>query len=531
MDFATLTQHIINKTKILCGIEKFNTIEILSESISQNSEELLKYFNSLGYHFKHDKEVISFVEFIGILINDWGMSINDLAEATDFFLFDYSIPQISKEFDLLRFGENYNINIELKSQTTPEAQKKQLQKNVFYLNFLPSETKYYSISPTIKSYLEYDANSQTFREISPMDFISVIKNQEIKECTTEEANNFFDIKNYLVSPFNNVEKFLSEKYFLNDHQNNIVDDIIKNKSSVKYFGIKGHPGTGKTLLIYHIAKQLKNCGKKVVILHGAKLNSGQSKLICDGYDIHPVWKFNDIIDNHKFYDYIILDEAQRLRKDQIEKLFDTMPGSDSNFIISLDGNQTLGRQESKENAESIIEFIKSIGGNKYSLKDKFRSNPEMSNFIKLFLKYPLTTELKKSSNKNNNIMIKYFENRDIANKYLIKMETQSEWNVLNYAKSLHTVEELDKMVDCGKISHDIIGQEFDNVIIPMDYNFYYKKIVHEDKEFKFLDVTYSYYPLRKMLYQNITRTRNRIQIVVIENYELFDDLCSLISQI
>ena len=39
----------------------------------------------------------------------------------------------NKEFDLLRFGNNYNINIELKSETTTEDQQNQLKKNHFYL--------------------------------------------------------------------------------------------------------------------------------------------------------------------------------------------------------------------------------------------------------------------------------------------------------------------------------------------------------------------------------------------------------------
>lgn len=531
MDFLTLALHIVNKTKKISEVDKFEDLEILEEHVCQNSNELIKYFKELGYSFKHDKELISFIAFVLRLRNVWGMANDDIAENTDFFLFDYSIPQIAKEFDLLRFGSNYNINIELKSSTTPEAQKKQLEKNAFYLKFLPAETKYYSISPTINSYLEYESDTQTFKEIDPVEFISILKNQKVKEYNIEEANSCFEIKNYLVSPFNNVDKFLEDKYFLNDHQNNIVSEIKNMQNPTRLFGIKGNPGTGKTLLIYHIAKQLKKRGKKVVILHGARLNEGQKELRSKGYDIKPVKEFDNLMDNVESYDYIIFDEAQRLRRQQIKKFFKVAINTTSKFIISMDGNQTLGRQESKENAESILNFIVSSGGKKYSLKDKFRSNPEMSEFIKLLLKFPLTTNLKKTTNKNNNIMIKFFESRDSANSYLNKMEKNSNWNVLNYTKSLYTPEPIDNMINCGKVSHDIIGQEFDNVIIPMDSNFNYSKEIRDEKEYKFLTTTDSFYPLRKMLYQNITRTRNKLQIVVILNYELFDDLCLLVDRL
>lgn len=51
----------------------------------------------------------------------------------DHFYYNYNIEQISKEFDLLRFGENYIINIELKRKSTIEKMQKQLLKNYYYL--------------------------------------------------------------------------------------------------------------------------------------------------------------------------------------------------------------------------------------------------------------------------------------------------------------------------------------------------------------------------------------------------------------
>ena len=51
------------------------------------------------------------------------------------FHISYSIPQIGKEFDLLRITEKNILNIELKSEFTSKI-KNQLLKNRYYLKFL-----------------------------------------------------------------------------------------------------------------------------------------------------------------------------------------------------------------------------------------------------------------------------------------------------------------------------------------------------------------------------------------------------------
>ena len=46
----------------------------------------------------------------------------------------FKIPQISKEFDILRIGKEFVINIELKNEfTTEERIKNQLKQNKYYL--------------------------------------------------------------------------------------------------------------------------------------------------------------------------------------------------------------------------------------------------------------------------------------------------------------------------------------------------------------------------------------------------------------
>ncbi|HHT7191431.1 TPA: hypothetical protein ACTZ5N_004930, partial [Bacillus cereus] len=49
-----------------------------------------------------------------------------------YFYVGYKIPQIDKEFDLLRFGENYILNVEIKSIMQGDAAREQLVKNKYY---------------------------------------------------------------------------------------------------------------------------------------------------------------------------------------------------------------------------------------------------------------------------------------------------------------------------------------------------------------------------------------------------------------
>lgn len=544
MDFETLTRFIICEAKVLSG-QTFNNFEeflvVFEEFYSSITNELVR----IGYEFANKTELITFVKMVNLLYS-WRFTTAEISNFTDNFLYGYTIPQINKEFDLLRFGENYNINIELKSDSTPEEQEQQLRKNHFYLNFLPSKTYYYSISPNTSTYIEYVPEEDKFIIILPEDFFKIIKEQNIIRCTSEEADSFFEIKNYLVSPFNDVQRFMDGKYFLTGHQMQIINEIINSTENLKSFAIKGNPGTGKSLLIYHLAKQLISLGKKVVIIHGAKVNSGQIELNSRGFSIVGIKSFSSILKNSNQYDYIIIDEAQRLRQNskfqQLTELTSSIISSNTKFIISLDGRQTLSPEETIDNTTLLLEFIKK-NGDVFSLKDKFRSNPEMSKFIQLLFKIPIDREIEIIPNEKRNISVRFFFDRKSSDEYLKMRSSDNNWNILNYTKTLRgryfarRSEPLDNMSDFGQMSHSIIGQEFNNVIVPLDSNFYYEEGEQlnsnngKSRKFKFLKTTSSYYPLDKMLYQNITRTRENLELVIIENYNLFIEISKLLGRV
>ena len=78
------------------------------ESIDKIDTEEYNKLMTLKRH-----EICNLHSFCDVMIHE-GCSIGDF----DGFFIGYSIPQIGKEFDLLRFGKDFLINIEIKSEIT-----------------------------------------------------------------------------------------------------------------------------------------------------------------------------------------------------------------------------------------------------------------------------------------------------------------------------------------------------------------------------------------------------------------------------
>ena len=78
----------------------------------------------------------------------------------------------------------------------------------------------------------------------------------------------FRASEYLISPEEDPERFLQGKYFLTPAQDQVKSAFLKDLEAARgsaFFRISGKPGTGKTLLIYDIAKRLSERGRTLII--------------------------------------------------------------------------------------------------------------------------------------------------------------------------------------------------------------------------------------------------------------------------
>lgn len=427
----------------------------------------------------------------------------------------YKIPQISKEFDLLRFGEKYNLNLELKRVADERKIHRQLTQNQYYLGHLDSDTKFYSFVSASKQVFRLDDN-QNLERCTIDDLATVIKEQGAK--VQEDVDRLFEPTKYLVSPFNQHGKFLNGEYFLTSQQENFENRIcseIDNSNTYVFISISGNAGTGKTLLSYHLVKKYLEQRKRVLIIHCAQLNEGQNQLIEKNWDIISIKALNSV--KFQNYDVILIDEAQRLNEQQLTQIIDGVRHNNLACIFSHDARQRL--QTHEKTSDRCAEIERVSAKNWFRLTDKIRTNKEIGNFIKSLFDRSRTA----NDCHSPNIQIRYFKENDNVREFLSNLEN-SNWKVLGLTTSLHNAEPMtDYALPCQTTSHKVIGQEFDNVALVIDSNFAY---THEGYLFY---KSRTHYPPVDMLFQNLTRTRKKLMVVILNNREILNRCLSILS--
>lgn len=440
---------------------------------------------------------------------------NNISIVNRYYL-GYSIPQIGKEFDLLRFGHNYIINIEIKTESSIEKILKQQQKNKYYLSFWDKPLHIYTfISNENKLYkLVIRNNGDEIEEITFNELCNILMSQEV--VTFNNIDDLFNPSDYLVSPFNSPEKFMSEGYFLTVQQEQIYKEIQTKLSdtATNFIALTGGAGTGKTLLTYHIAKETIQRGKKVLILHCAPLNSGH-QILMDEYNwsiYMPKYAPNTID-----FDLIIIDEAQRMYPYQFDKYIKEVRTLNKKCIFSYDEKQYLRDNEKQYHTKERIE--KELLCTPYKLTDKIRTNKEIAYFIRQLF------NIKKNipNIDYTNIELTYCKDCYSA-KLLLQELLERGWKTPNYTPGTRSFFHYEAYLSNDTESaHSVVGQEFNNVVVVIDESFKYNS--QGD-----LIADNTYYSQRQMLYQIITRTRKKLHIVIINNEVMLNRCIDILSK-
>lgn len=474
-----------------------------------------KYENVLSgreeVHKIKEHEFSSLTVLTDVLFNN-GATLADL----DGFYFSYSIKYIGKEFDLLKICNNEKVlNIELKSESISEQKiRHQLEQNRYYLGLISSTI--YSFTFVEETEVFYRLDEQGFRVCKIDEVMEVLK--QFTEYETGEIEQLFCAKDFLISPITTPEKFMEHRYFLTQQQAEIKKQImfhVKNKAERQMWGITGRAGTGKTLLLYDTARECSKYGK-VCVIHSGMLLSGH-------HILNEMMKNVDIMDSGgidyeilKSYRFIFVDEAQRLTP----KGFHTICNVSENYFISCmffyDYFQILTKAERKRN---IPEKLKKIPGfREEKLSGKIRSNKEIVSFIGTLLDLSHVS----GNYRYDNIDVFYSETVKEAKNIINYYREEKKYVFIEYAKLKYYPNSTDEFY--GDLNaHHVIGQEFDNVVITLDKNFRYNSNgklqgrVHPNPNYLF----------NKLFYQAISRAREKLCIVVIDNPDLFDKILSI----
>ena len=489
-------------------MKAINLISLISAKKNLNKEALKSYLNQFEMKDIKEKEFETLESLINEIKKTNKGSFNGMKILEQYYV-GYTISQISKEFDLLRIGKDLILNIELKSESNHEKIKKQLIQNKYYLSFLKKEI--FCFTYVLKeNKIFYLSMNNEIEEVSINFLIEKLEEQELIEI--EDINNLFDPCNYLVSPFNSTEDFIKGKYFLTDQQINIKKDILNliEEPNFEFMAIEGAAGTGKTLLTYDIAKDLKNNSEKVIIFHCGKMNDGQYKLVKDyNWNISSIKDYRDY--NVKDYDLVIIDEVQRIYIEQLDSLINDIKEYNKKCIFSFDSIQCLFKKEIDNNIPKYIED--KVSPNKFELTKKIRTNKEIASFIKNL--FDLNKE--NLNIKYTNISVQYFSNNIDAIYYKKMLSEKNGWKAIEYTPSNYDYYPYNRYQEglCYN-AHQVIGQEYDNVIAVMDQTFYYR-------EDGLLTVNIpTYYHMTKMLFQILTRARKKICIIIINNQDLLE---------
>lgn len=460
-------------------------------------------------------EIITLNTFVKELYSR-GVKLNGM----DNFFFGFTIPQISKEFDLLKIYEDGPvINIELKSRMVEyDKIEYQLKKNQYYLSHLEKEIYSFTYLTTEIGTKVYSYDGKILKESSIDDIISVI--QQEGKCFNANIEKLFRAKDYLISPINTPQLFLNGNYYLTAQQDSIKNKILKSIDANEQimWGITGGAGTGKTLLLYDIARELSK-DKKVCIVHSGILASGHVFISGQMKNVDIISAKSCFLEKILGYECILVDEAQRIHQDNFNYIIEAFEKNKRKCIFSYDFYQVLSRVEERRNIPDQLRN-KSYFHEEH-ITEKIRTNREIASFIKNVIN--LADRPKQHMNYDC-VEVLYAKNYDCASTIIEHYVHNKEYEFIAYTPS-RVSSVLDRFRGYMN-THRVIGQEFDNVIFNMDDNFRYTQDGHLQGKFH-PNPDYIFY---KLWFQGVSRARERLCILVIGNEDLFEKLLLVKNQ-
>lgn len=486
-----------------------------------NSESLKYILEKSGLKLKIE-EVYDLVSFFNWL-SSAEIVHHEIISLTDNFHFGYSIPRISKEIDLLRIGENCHVCIEIKSEANEEKMEEQLVKDFFYLNFLKKKCYYFSYSVKDNKVVELNTDTMKVSSIDQNRVLEVLREQQSIFQSESDLNNLFSFNNYIISPFNDTDRFIKNKYFLTEQQKGLCNELRSKIYDI--FLIKGEPGTGKSLLAYHLLKEFHDENINCVMIHSGQFNGGHKELRRNNFNVIEAKKVEEHLSKKTDYNYILIDEGQRIWKKQLKIISDYCKENKCKVIIFLDENQTLNYSDNAVDEIGKIKNNNTFKVEERTLKTKYRYETNIYKFISLIFTHK-NSDYDSVVNSKKNISLLYFQNKTEAEEYLSSLDPKK-WDIVSF--TITDYDNYDKLPRNKNTSHKIIGQEFNNVVVTLNEDFNYS-IQDETTGRKILITPKFNYISEKMLYQNLTRAKNELQLVIISNENLYLELLNLLSE-
>lgn len=489
-----------------------DSINLYALTRVKDNERFSEYEYVLSKRTGLQKTRIRERESLVVLVRELIKAGASITELDDFF-YSYTIAHISKEFDLLKIASNRKLilNIELKSEDVgAERIKQQLVRNRYYLS---------PVTTNVISYT-YILNTDTLYKLEDSDklvmsdFFNLVKDmQSIKKCMKYDIESLFKAKDYLISPVNSPEKFARHQYFLTNQQEAMSRKLLyslESNNGRRYYSVKGEAGTGKTLLLYDTVRKLPKESAKCVIHFGRRTpnidilqNTIDNTVIITSKDFTKKEMIKD-------FDYILVDETQRIHDEQFEWLVNC---ENVSIVMFYDCEQILSKHEQLRAMDKKIE---KLSEEKYFLSDRIRTNAELSEFVRNM--FDLT---KQGRGYNYDCVTLCYANSFKEFKKLKAYYRSKQYIYIDYEKSYKSINEKYKGRQFN--AYKFIGKEFDKVLAVIDNKFTYNEYGELTADYNGADEDI----LEKFLYQGVTRARDKLCIIVLDNEEVFKKLLDI----
>ena len=377
------------------------------------------------------------------------------------FAYSYSIPRISKEFDLLKIGDDAVLDVELKSKAIPgEEIEEQLRQNRYYLSFLGRQT-------SLLCYCAEDGNLVTLKgdTLTTIDWGDAVKLIESVGSVDPDIDYdlLFEPRNYLVSPVMDPNRFLDREYFLTSQQKDVKKIVLGYLDEEGSGGhiVTGDAGTGKTLLLYDIARAMAlRTGAQAAIFHGAGLSdyhrTFDSK--CAEIRVLPP-NLLGLVDVAR-YCFVGFDEAHRMYPAQFTRTIQQVNDAEVPYLVMLDSKQRMSGTEQARDIEAIAAKLVPSERQLFNLTNKFRTNRNVANFVSCMF-----NGARGGGFTSKGISVEFVPKEESLKPLVERYESQG-YTYIAMSESMHVYSPLNEYHYAGRPNtHGVIGLEFDSVVM------------------------------------------------------------------
>ena len=432
----------------------------------------------------------------------------------DGFYFSYTIAHVSKEFDLIKISEDGNcvLNIELKSEAIEEDRiLKQLSQNRYYLSHISRTI--YSFTYVMETNTLYFLNDRGYMRAAGMEELAdVLMKPAFSSFVEKDLDQYFRAADYLISPAALPEKFLQGNYFLTNQQFEFRRRILQYfdgeqaDGSVPVVAVSGSAGAGKTLLLFDLAMELSK-KKRVLILQGGKLQKGHR--LIDERLRNVFIRTADSSYGEESWDYVLVDETSRIDGDALDGILAYVRARRTPCVMAYDPH-TLVDQTGPEAGESIK--IREACG----LYLEFTGNIRINRPVYAFMRELFRPREKAKSADYSCIDVVFADDREAAAAILAYYRDKG------YQKI--TLPGGGGAIGEGLMEDEIIGLVFECVLVILDSRFYY------DGEDRLRAAGDASEEAVNILYEGISRTREKLCVLVLEDEALFARILSIREQ-